>query len=603
MPATSAWQASGPSADSKRDPDASSPVASPARPRAVRQSVHETHSPARDDQPAPAARTASSAFGYTLPTVGALSVADETHAYDADGDYAPRPGRYWDTLAAPRLGGGALNGGTEDDGVELVSESSGDYGSSSGSYPGGVAAALAAPGARGANWWETAGQQPWHAAEPPAAAGHGGGAVELDLGKLTQSLEALAASSSSSSNWLGGSDSDSGSDTGGPTHLLPMHDGKAAAAERTGSGTHTQHTRRRPERENLSWIELVRALASCLLFLAHTVSRLVSVRPAASVSASVELPFVVLCHTLASLAAPLFVLTSGYLLLPRLQSTMAGDFYRRRLPRLLAPALAWAMLYYVWQAALDAQPLSARGLLRSVATDFSGSRLWFVRLMLCLYGMTPLLARAVQRFEAESLVYAVLLWLAADPLFAAFVVRPSLLASAFDALRGSWLPVYVLAGVLVRYRGHQLLGSRRLLSACVVCVVLATPLLALGTYRHALHAAHWQPSVVPPPGVLVSAVSVCVLVVVRRLGQLPCYSRNARVLEVVRTFASSCWGMYLVLPLVLDAIDRWPRTVLIYTQLSPLATVPVLASAAGFVSYTAAALLRRLPLVGFIVGR
>eukprot|EP01116_Phalansterium_solitarium_P017158 TRINITY_DN4156_c0_g1_i2.p1 TRINITY_DN4156_c0_g1~~TRINITY_DN4156_c0_g1_i2.p1 ORF type:complete len:105 (-),score=11.24 TRINITY_DN4156_c0_g1_i2:20-334(-) len=66
MPATSAWQASGPSADSKRDPDASSPVASPARPRAVRQSVHETHSPARDDQPAPAARTASSAFGIIM---------------------------------------------------------------------------------------------------------------------------------------------------------------------------------------------------------------------------------------------------------------------------------------------------------------------------------------------------------------------------------------------------------------------------------------------------------------------------------------------------------------------------------------------------------
>ena len=101
---------------------------------------------------------------------------------------------------------------------------------------------------------------------------------------------------------------------------------------------------------------------------------------------------------------PLFAMASAYLLFPVTRPT--GDFFRRRLVRVVVPFVLWAAIY----VALLGDGGSSWGKLLFNFPD-EGGHLWFVPMLVGLYIVMPLLSPWAERVSARELKGWLALWL------------------------------------------------------------------------------------------------------------------------------------------------------------------------------------------------
>ncbi|MCQ2390177.1 MAG: acyltransferase [Kiritimatiellae bacterium] len=100
-------------------------------------------------------------------------------------------------------------------------------------------------------------------------------------------------------------------------------------------------------------------------------------------------------------AVPLFVMASAYLLFPLTRPT--GEFFRRRLVRVLAPFAVWCCVYNIvndgkWGQMLFNFPMS------------TGGHLWFVPMLLGLYLLMPLLSPWAEKATEKEVRGWLLVW-------------------------------------------------------------------------------------------------------------------------------------------------------------------------------------------------
>lgn len=116
-------------------------------------------------------------------------------------------------------------------------------------------------------------------------------------------------------------------------------------------------------------------------------------------------------------AVPLFVIASSFLLFPVRRGT--GDFFRRRLVRVVLPFLIWSGVYIVWNALSSEANLAAAGVaigrnLARLLFNFpmtTGGHMWFVPMLLGLYLLMPLLSPWAEKVTERELRGWILLWL------------------------------------------------------------------------------------------------------------------------------------------------------------------------------------------------
>jgi surface polysaccharide O-acyltransferase-like enzyme len=104
---------------------------------------------------------------------------------------------------------------------------------------------------------------------------------------------------------------------------------------------------------------------------------------------------------------PLFVVASGYLLLPIREAT--DTFFRRRYTRVLWPFLLWSAVYVVYYHRFaDALSLGQQMLL--IGVNWSAGHLWFVYMLLGLYAFAPVISPWLRQASAREERWFLLAW-------------------------------------------------------------------------------------------------------------------------------------------------------------------------------------------------
>lgn len=88
---------------------------------------------------------------------------------------------------------------------------------------------------------------------------------------------------------------------------------------------------------------------------------------------------------------PLFLMLTGAILLPR-QNESILHFYTRRWQRIAWPAFIWTLFYLVWaqfKAYWKQEPLALSDQLTGIITGHSYFHLWFIYLLIGVYGILP----------------------------------------------------------------------------------------------------------------------------------------------------------------------------------------------------------------------
>lgn len=112
------------------------------------------------------------------------------------------------------------------------------------------------------------------------------------------------------------------------------------------------------------------------------------------------------------ICVPLFVMLSGYFLLPMKGTT--ADFFKKRLTRIVWPFLIWSALYsvfYIFYAGYTPGQAVATFFKLFLVNTPECTHMWFIYMLVGLYLLTPVITPWLQRAGKRQLQFYLALWL------------------------------------------------------------------------------------------------------------------------------------------------------------------------------------------------
>ncbi len=305
-------------------------------------------------------------------------------------------------------------------------------------------------------------------------------------------------------------------------------------------------------------------------------------------------------NSVARCAVPLFVVLSGYFLLPVGRPT--GEFLQRRFSRVGIPFVVWCILDALFFAATgrcEWGDVGAKIAGTLVNFGVEVGHLWYIYMLLGLYLLAPILSPWVASASEREMRYALILWLIASCLPYIHLFVPEIWGECY------WNPTpmlyyftgfvgyFVLGAYMKIHRpkvspsGMMLAGSAFAAGYAVTAILFRMRLGTAATVAD-LELSWGQCTV------NAVAMTVGMFVLVRAIPMRISSSASRAAVEL----SSKSFGIYLVhlmiLPFCFDVIDP-----LIGNY--PLKIV-LIAAATFAVSYAAVKILSRLPYSKYLIG-
>lgn len=201
----------------------------------------------------------------------------------------------------------------------------------------------------------------------------------------------------------------------------------------TTNNPHVMHNQPSLQPTRLVWCDAMRLLAFFLLLCCHAADPFYASAAYASAGGGVDAELVLWGTRWGSFSrpcVPLFVMLTGVLSLPIGKSM--GNFYKRRIPRVLIPFLIWSVLYYLtpWFTGLlgmdssivhklfswaetDSQSIAdgMRNVMRiPYAFSFIACHMWYIYMLIGLYLYLPIFSAWVERASKREKEVFLLIW-------------------------------------------------------------------------------------------------------------------------------------------------------------------------------------------------
>ena len=151
--------------------------------------------------------------------------------------------------------------------------------------------------------------------------------------------------------------------------------------------------------ERIVWVDWMRVIACFLVMVVHSTEPFYLGGDGSQILTRADMFWASFFDSFARACVPLFVVASSYLQFPLHYST--GEFFRRRLVRILIPFIFWTVVYaLVWGSPVQ----NFKDLLLNF--NYAAGHLWFVYMILGVYLLMPLLSPWAEKVgRKELLVY------------------------------------------------------------------------------------------------------------------------------------------------------------------------------------------------------
>ena len=150
-------------------------------------------------------------------------------------------------------------------------------------------------------------------------------------------------------------------------------------------------------------IDLLRVLA-CFLVIWQHVTEVYYIGPNFTVPTHDEMPLIGWMNSMTPIEVPLFVMISGYFLLPLKMNV--GAFFKRRFTRILIPFVVWCVAYCAYFMVYRGDTLAQ--FLRNVAhipvnLGVEIGHMWFIYMLLGLYMLVPIISPWLEQCSKRQL--------------------------------------------------------------------------------------------------------------------------------------------------------------------------------------------------------
>lgn len=264
-----------------------------------------------------------------------------------------------------------------------------------------------------------------------------------------------------------------------------------------------------------------------------------------------------LWDSLARPAVPLFVMLSGYLLLGK--DYELGPFLRKRLVRVVVPALFWMLIYCYYNYRAHNDPATLPAAFKRIVHGPVHYHLWFIYLIIGLYLTYPILRPWVRSATERDFRYFFAICILGTWIYktmSTFLdLRLGLYIELFTNQTGFFVLGYYLGTKPLSGAPATAVGpspwpfsSRRLLWLALGLLLAGTVATALGTYFSSITigGGKFHPFFYDylTPNVSIAAMGWFLLV--------RWFFNNDRLRPVERDFAAASFGIYFIHVLVMD---------------------------------------------------
>lgn len=345
-------------------------------------------------------------------------------------------------------------------------------------------------------------------------------------------------------------------------------------------------------KETIPWVDLIRVVAIFLVVVIHVSGQLTNLWGKIPVEQWIIAD---VYGGIARIAVPLFFMISGYLLLPR--SEGLNVFYTKRMPRILVPFLAWSLIYLGWYCGNHPNTCTPSLVWDLLLVQGTYYHLWFLYSLLSIYLILPVLRLMIRPdTDKKVLWYLIILWLIFQPLltiahkFWNFSIK-------INAPLATGFVCYFILGYLLG--GITLSRTRIILSTAIW--ILGTVVTIFGTYLFTRSSGQFEGffyDFVSINVILASSVAFLIL----RWGSegRPFTSPNAQA--ILRTIATSTFGIYLIHIIVIEVLSGW----IPFLHLNSLVgnavwSVPLVSTLVFAISFLMVRILQKVPILKYIV--
>ncbi len=347
-----------------------------------------------------------------------------------------------------------------------------------------------------------------------------------------------------------------------------------------------------PQKEFIPWPDLIRVVATVLVVMIHVSGQITNIWGQVPNSdwfiANIYGGFARIC-------VALFFMISGYLLLPRSESLTT--FYRKRLPKVVIPWVAWSLIYLGWFCGNHhgtCTPPVIQDLLLVQGTYY---HLWFLRSLIGIYLILPVLRLMIHPdADKKILWYWFGLWLIFQPGLA--------IAKRFWGFETS-LSAPLTIGFIGFFILGYLLGSWNLsrLTAILSTVAwfVASLVTVIGTYILTRPSGKFDGFFYDLISLNVTVASAAAFLLLREVSESRVFA-SAKVHGFIRWLASGTFGIYLVHILVIEILHGWiPGIHLDSFMGNPIWSIPLTTGVVFLVSFLTVRLLQKIPVLEHVV--
>ena len=234
------------------------------------------------------------------------------------------------------------------------------------------------------------------------------------------------------------------------------------------------------EREHIYYFDYLRIIAAVSVVYIHTVSGFMQ----GVICGQWQIANILLGF--AYTAVPIFFMISGYLLISSEKTLDIPVLFKKRLPRLVAPAICWTLLASVWYMYLN-NTFGGSTFVNMIVGSFANPiaiHFWFIYTLIAFYLISPVLSGGIRALDNKGRIMVFVLCLAPSLKYIIQVFLPTEFDKyvEFDIIN----KMYLFSGHISSFILGYLLGSiKKKISNYILIpsAVLLWALISFGTYR------------------------------------------------------------------------------------------------------------------------
>ena len=340
----------------------------------------------------------------------------------------------------------------------------------------------------------------------------------------------------------------------------------------------------------IDWISNLRLIALYAVIILHGTAPLLMQYGKVSTADWLTADFL---NALVRFAVPVFVMITGALLLHK--EYELGDFFKKRLSRVVVPFLFWSLVYiwYSWHnEEFTFGPdiwVDIKQVLHLLKVG-SSYHLWYVYMLIGLYFFIPVIGKYVRNSSEKEILYFLAVWFGVMLITEPYLSRynPSVDMHYFAGYAG-----YLVLGHYLAYKDFNLKYLRLWM---VLLFILSVALITLGTWLIVPYPKWPVTMFYEPVSPLIVTLAGSMFMIVKLT--IP---KVAPVVIRVRDFVGRYnYGIYLSHALVLYFLED-PFGIN-YKLCAPIVSIPLTALICFFISLLLVWIINKIPLGKWVSG-